>query len=81
MGLLKGWTRNRKLSLFWLLLALAFFASGIVLVVVAAVFRAQGGKLDEHTLRSLVLGKIELTSKLEFGDTDWRTELIKEQQR
>ncbi|ORY74756.1 hypothetical protein BCR35DRAFT_343831 [Leucosporidium creatinivorum] len=69
MALLKGWSRNRKLSLSWLLLALAFFASGIILIVVAAIFRAQGegGKLDEHTLRSLVVGKMDLTTATVLG--------------
>lgn len=64
MAFLSGWSRNRKLSLSWLLLTLAFLASGVVLVVVAAVFRMQAGKLDEHLLRSLVIGRMNLTSKL-----------------
>lgn len=60
MGCFKGWTRIQKLTLSWAILALAFFAAGVVLVAAAGVFRMQADKLEENTLRSLVIGCLNL---------------------
>lgn len=63
MACCKTWSRNKKLSLSWLVLALAFFASGVILVVVASVFRSQASQMDQNPLKSLVIGTMNLTSE------------------
>jgi hypothetical protein len=71
MRFFTGWSRNRKLTYSWCLLAFMFFASAVVLIVVSMVFRMQGGtKLGVHTLRTLTIGEMNLTSESGCEGTD-----------
>lgn len=64
MHFLTNLSRNRKLTISWLILAFIFFSSGVVLIVVSSVFRMQEQEgLGVHTLRSLVVGQKNLTGE------------------
>ncbi|GAA5959160.1 hypothetical protein JCM21900_001411 [Sporobolomyces salmonicolor] len=60
-----GWSRNRKLTFAWLALAFLFFASAVVLLVVAQVWRLEASPtLGKYTLRTLVMPMANLNMLL-----------------
>ncbi|GAA5936837.1 hypothetical protein JCM1841_005495 [Sporobolomyces salmonicolor] len=80
MQLFHGWSRNRKLTFAWLVLAFLFFASAVVLLVVAEVWRLEASpKLGKHTLRTLVMPVANLNSQ--SWSPHWRLRSSPEQER
>jgi hypothetical protein len=57
-----NWSRNKHLTVLWLLFMLDFIASAVVLGVVSAVWRSEDTSvLDQNTLRRLTISDSALT--------------------
>ena len=57
------WSRLRKLTATWSLFTFLFIASAAILILVAQIWRMEGtGNLNKNTLRTLVIGSMNLTS-------------------
>lgn len=65
------WTRLRKLTTAWSLFTFLFIASAAILIIVAQIWRMEGGKLDKNTLRTLVIGSMDLTGA--SSAAEWRS--------
>ncbi|GAA5858046.1 hypothetical protein JCM8547_006677 [Rhodosporidiobolus lusitaniae] len=66
------WTRTRRVSFAFLALSFLLFSSGVVLVVVSQVWRAEtqeGKQMGGGTLRAMVLRGIDLTATTILGTT------------
>lgn len=64
MSVVAKWSRHRKLVIAWSILSFMFLAIAAVLITVAEVWRMQEQTtvMGKHTLRTLVIGKLDLTS-------------------
>ncbi|GAA5907269.1 hypothetical protein JCM5296_000319 [Sporobolomyces johnsonii] len=68
MQLFQGWSRNRKLTVSWIALAFLLFASAVVLLVVAQVWRLEASPtLGKHTLRTLAMPVANLNTATVLG--------------
>lgn len=69
MSVVAKWSRHRKLVIAWSILSFMFLAIAAVLITVAEVWRMQEQTtvMGKHTLRTLVIGKLDLTTATVLG--------------